>query len=813
MLRNQLKIAWRYLLRSKSYSFINILGLSIGIACCLMILLYVQQELSYDKFHEKGDQIYRMALERKYPGRATPYAIVPQSFAQAVANDFPEVETAVRLFKFPGNIIFKIGKNVYEEEHRMWADSNFFSVFSIPLLEGEASEVLTKPESVVLTESTAKRYFGDQSPIGKVLDIPQNEDDLIVTGVCADVPDNSHFKFDVLMASKALNFLERPNYISFSAYTYLVLNAAANPKSVEAKFPALVTKYASGQIAQNFGVSYEEYQKNGNGYRYFLQPLESIYLESQLENELKAPGSKTRVYIFTLIAFFILGIACINFMNLATARSSERAKEVGIRKTLGSERGTLALQFLLEAILISVISTVLALGILKIAIPSFNVLAGKEIAMQQLLNWKYIPALLLFPILTGLLAGAYPAIILSGFKPLEVLRGALHSTKKGLWLRNGLVVLQFSISVILIISTIIVYQQLNFIQHKELGFDKENIISIPGGFNLNPQQTETFKNQVRQIKGVEAVGSCNAMPGGYYFGVSFTPPGDNEAVTGRGIIIDEDYVECMKMDMLAGRDYAKEFTADTLSVILNETAVKELALSDPVGKTLKTKDTFGQPQSDDTYEYTIVGVVKDFHFQSLHQGISPLFLLHHGISQGQNGLFTVRISGDNMPTTLRQIESKWTGILPEVPFRFDFLDQDLSQLYAAEQTSQRVFGLFSMLAIFIACMGLLGLAAYVTQQRTKEIGIRKVLGASVLGLVGLLSKDFLKLVALALFIASPLAWWVMDKWLADFAYSIDMQWWVFVVAGLVAILVAFLTVSFQSIKAALINPVESLRSE
>lgn len=814
MFQNFLTIAWRNLLRYKQYTLINILGLSIGIACCLMILLYVQNEVNYDNFHEKGNRIYRMALERLYPGRSTRYATIPQSYAEAIVNDFPEVEAATRLFGFEGSILVKIDDQVYEENSRIWADSNFFNIFTIPLLQGNPDEVLVKPNTVVLTATTAKKYFGQENPVGKVLDIPQNDNDLLVTGVCADVPSNSHFTFDLVMSSRSLAFLNQPNFIGFSSYTYLLLESGASPEAVEAKFPDLVVKYASGAVARNFGVSYEEYVKNGNGYNYFLQPLRDIYLRSNLEAELKAPGSLTRVYIFTIIAVFILFIACINFMNLATARSTERSREVGIRKTLGSEKRSIAFQFLLEAIMISYISTALALGILWFSIPAFNLIAGKSIQISQILTWLYFPIILVFPIVIGLVAGVYPAIVLSGFQPLEVLKGGLLSTKKGAWLRNGLVVVQFAISVVLIISTLIVFKQLKFIQNKELGFDKENILSIQGGFNLDPAKTESFKNQLRQIAGVEAVGTCSVMPGGSaYFGVSFKPPGDNEMVTGRGLIIDEDYIECMKMEILDGRDYAKEFTADTQSVMINEAAMKELGLTDPVGKKLTTNDNFNGTNAEGPYEYTIIGVVKDFHFQSLHQGITPLFFINSGLNQGVNGFFSVRVNAPNIQQTIRQIESAWVANVPEVPFKFSFLDQDLGRLYVAEQTSQRVFSLFSLLAIFIACMGLLGLAAYITQRRTKEIGIRKILGATTGGIVGYLLKDFIKLVFIALLIASPLAWYTMNQWLQDFAYRINIEWWMFLLAGLVAVLVAFLTVGFQSLKAALANPVESLRQE
>ena len=811
MLKNYLKIALRHLLRNKSFSIINILGLAIGMACFLVILLYVKGELGYDAHHEKADRIYRMVLDRIYPGRHTEYAIIPPSYAATVKNEFPEVEASTRLAKFPGGILIKKGEEVFEEKERVWADSNFFSVFTIPFISGNPEEALKKPNAVVLTESTARKYFGNEDPMGKILDIPQNDNDLLVTGVCEDIPETSHFTFDLMLSTNQLNFFQQVNHVNFAAHTYLLLKENTDPKALEAKFPDMVTKYVSGEVQRNFGVSYEEYQKNGNGYKYSLQALKDIYLHSKLEGELKANGSMTTVYIFTIIAFFILFIACINFMNLATAKSSERAKEVGIRKTLGSERSNIAFQFLFEAITISLISFVLAWGILQFMIPYFNELSGKTIALQTLTNLPFLLGFIALSLFVGLLAGIYPAFVLSGFKPLEVLKGSLFSTRKGVTMRNALVITQFVISVVLIIATIVVFHQLDFIQNKELGFDKENIINIQGGFALTAQQTETIKNQIRDMSGVAAVGSCNsALGSGTYFGVSFRPQGDNEMATGRGLIIDEDYVECMNMEIVEGRDYSKEFT-DSNSVIINEAAVREMDITDPVGKLLYSDDFSQNGEIEEAY--TIVGVIKDFHFQSLHRNIEPLFLVNHAVNQGVNALFSVRIKPNSIQSTIPQIEQLWKQYLPEQPFRYTFLDNDLAKLYEAEQTSKKVFGLFTMLAIFIACMGLLGLAAYITQRRTKEIGIRKIIGASSLQIVGLLSKDFLKLVLVALVIATPIAWYGMSKWLQNFAFSISMSWWMFALAGLLAVGIAFITVSFQSIKAALANPVKSLRNE
>ena len=815
MLKNYLTIAWRNLTRNRNYAIINILGLAIGLACFMLIILYVQDELGYDEFHPDGDRIYRVALERKYPGRSRHYAIIPAGYSEIINKDFAEVEETCRLFFFQGaNFVFKHNNEIYEEKNIMWADSTFFEMFGIPLLKGDPLTCLSKPQSVVLTESTARKYFGNEDPIGKVMDIPQNDNDLQVTGICADVPRHSHMKFDLLISSSSLGFIQQPNYLNFSAYTYLRVNPNTDPLALEKKFPDLVTKYASGQVLTQFGVNYEEYQRQGNGYRYFLQPLPDIYLQSNLESEIKLPGSMQRVNFFMLIAFLILVIACINFMNLATARSAGRAREVGIRKTLGSERGQIAMQFLMEATVICLVGAILAGGINQLVLPYFNDLTGKSFNAIDLLKPVYLLILLGAALMAGLLSGVYPAISLSAFKPIEVLRGKFMQGTKGAGLRNILVVFQFGISVFLIIATILVYKQLEYSQNKQLGFDKDSLATLQGAGGMTIQQGETFKNEVANLPGVEAVSGCSNQPGDNFFGMSMQPPGAEEMTTGSGIFVDEGYVECMKMEIVEGRSFSKDFT-DSLSVMVNESAIREMGLDDPIGKKLISNDNLLNPVEGVQTQFTIVGVVSDFHFQSIHHIISPLFLVHNhrSFTPGVDGLVTVRLGAGNPFNTLSQIENLWKQFQPDAPFNYAFLDRQWANLYEQEMTTRKVFGLFSLLAIFIACLGLLALAAFTAERRTKEIGIRKVLGATTGGIIALLSKDFLKLVVIALLIASPVAWYAMNNWLQDFHYRIDIEWWVFVLAGLLAVLIAFLTVSFQSIKAATMNPVKSIKVE
>lgn len=818
MLQNYLKIAWRNLQRKPGFTLLNIFGLAIGMACFTLILMYIQDEVSYDGFHSEGDQIYRVALDRKYPDRSRQYALIPQSYAEAMQEEYPVVEETCRLLYFgPANSIFRLGDQTYRENDITWSDSTFFDFFDIPLLKGDAQTVLTKPYSVVLTESIAEKYFGadwkNKQVIGEVIERVQNDDDYTVTGVMADVPHNSHLKFDFLVSSNSLQFLRgEPNFLSFSSMTYLKLQEGADSRVLEAQFPDLVTKYASGQVLTQFGVDYPTYQANGNGYVYTLQNIQDIYLDSKLEGEFKPPGSRSRIYFFSVIALLIIVIAGINFVNLSTAYSSGRAREVGIRKTLGSARQQLMAQFLTEAILISSLSAIAAGLLVALVIPRFNALTEKLFVASTLLTPSYLGVLTGLALLTGLAAGFYPAIFISSFKPMEVLRGKLLANTKGIGLRNVLVVFQFGISIFLVAATILIYQQLNYTENKSLGFDKESLVSLQNTGGFTAQQTTTFLQQIRDLPGVEAASGCNSMPGQFYFGVSFKPPGADEMTTGSGLVVGEDFAQCMKMELVQGREFSKEFM-DTLSVLVNEAAVREMGLEDPLGTRLTSSDDFLTPNPEEPLQYTIVGVLKDYHFQSLHHEISPLYLVNdqRGFNPGVNNLVSVRLGAGNPQAALQQIERIWTRFQPDVPFAYSFMDQEWANLYVQERQARKVFILFTVLAIIIACLGLFGLAAYMVEKRRKEISIRKVLGASAPGIIQLLSQDFLKLVVIAMIIASPVAYYFIDQWLQDFAYRINIQWWVFVIAGGLAVLIALLTVGFQSLRAALANPVENLR--
>lgn len=810
-----MKVAFRSLLKRKGFSLINILGLATGMAVCLLIVLFIQSELGYDSFHEKGDNIYRVVLDRKYPGRSTSYSMIPLSIGESIQREYPGIQQCTRLFDFVGNgsFLVKVGEKRFEEKRVLSVDSNFFSVFTGVFLQGDPATALKEPNKAVITESAAKKYFGSAAnAIGKSFE-SDNQTHFAISGVCKDWPDNSHFVFDVLISDATFPFIKTPNYTGFSAHTYLLLDDKASPAALEAKFPYVIDKYVSGEIGRSFGMTYQQFQAAGNGYHYYLQPLKKIHLISDLEGELRPNGSLKAVYIFSVIAIFILAIACVNFINLSTARSMERAREVGIRKTFGSAKKSLVWQFLVESVIVSILSMIVAMLLMLVLLPLFNKISGKELSINYFLVPLRIVLLMAFAIAVGLVAGLYPAFVLSSFKPITVLKGKFKSNKYGMVLRNSLVVFQFAVSVILIICTVIVSRQMQYMLGDKLGFKKDHIIEIQRA-DLLDKQTQAFKNELASIQGVENVSGSTSFPGqGNFFGITWQAVGSKEPMTGRSVVVDEQYAAVLNLQLKEGRFFQKEFGSDSISVVLNEKAVEELALKQPIGARLTTTEQNFNGRDGSPYTYTVVGVLKDFHFQSLHQKITPLVFTNASKFGGVSPVLAVRIKADNFKTTLAAIEKSWKTFVPDRPFHFDFMDRTLADQYLSEQTVQRIFSVFAILAIFIACIGLLGLAAYATQLRMREISIRKVLGASAGNITGMLSKDFLRLVAIAAIVAFPLAWWGMHSWLQNFAYRTDMSWWIFLIAAVAAAFIALATISFQAVKAALTNPVKNLRSE
>jgi putative ABC transport system permease protein len=806
MFKNYVKTAFRSLTKNRAFTAINVLGLALGLATCLLIVLYVVDELSYDRYNVKAGRIYRVNEDLKLGNNNVLYAGSMPPLAQTLKNDFPEVEDAVRFKKAAGFHVRKGNESILEYG-TIFADPSLFNVFTLPMIHGNPATALKEPNSVVLTESTAKKYFNSTDIVGQTLKIDNNQL-LNITGVIKDIPKQSHFNFDFFMSMSGWADSKSNQWLRSDYNTYILFKKGAHPKAFEKKLPAFLTKYSSGEMQANLHLSMDAFEKSGSYFRLNLTPLLDIHLHSNRSGELSANGTMQYVYIFSAIAIFILLIACVNFMNLSTARSSNRAREVGVRKVLGSSRKYLIAQFLTESILVTLAAATIALVVASILLPVFNHLSGKELALNtQSLTWL-VPTLLIVVIVVGCLAGSYPAFFLSSFKPVNVLNGKIASGFKGGRLRSLLVVFQFSISIFLIIGTIVIYNQLNYIQTKDLGYNRNQVLVINKAFELG-NHAKTFKDQVKQLPGVVDATLTGFLPTSQSRSTSIfykdATADQKQAIFPQSWNVDEDYVPTLDMKIVSGRNFSNQMQTDSTGLIINETAAKFLGFKDPLNKTLY-RNTDGNSQHGKPYH--IIGVIKDFNFNSLRENISPVILLLNE----DTGDLSVRVSTSNLPALLAQIKNKWEGFT-QSHFEYSFMDQDFDAAYRSEQRTGTIFMIFTVLAIIIACLGLFGLAAYAAEQRTKEIGIRKVLGASVSMIAGTLSKDFIKLVLISIVVSTPIAWYLMNKWLQDFAYRISIQWWVLVLAGLVAIIIAMVTVSFQSIKAALANPVKSLRSE
>ncbi|WP_077923205.1 ABC transporter permease [Spirosoma sp. 209] len=807
MLQSYVKIAWRNLVRNRAFSAINIVGLALGLATCLLIMLFVLDELSYDRYNDKADRMVRVVFHAVMNGGEINEANVMPPVAQTLKADYPEVEDATRIHTV-GSPGITVGDKSFRDDQLAYVDSNFLQVFTLPLIQGDAKTALIQPNTAVITQEMARKYFGNENPLGKFVTIKSWNALFKVTGVMNKMPVNSHFHFDMFMSMAGVSDAKSPTWMTSGFFTYLVLNKGYNPKQLEAKLPQMVSKYMGPQIQKVFGLNMTQFRQKGNDIAFLLQPLTDIHLHSNLTGEMDANGDVQYVYIFGAIAVFMLLIACINFMNLSTAGASKRAKEVGIRKVLGSVRQSLANQFLIESLLLTMIALVLAIGIVYLALPLFNDLAGKTLTLNFGESVWLLPSLLLLGVLVSILAGSYPAFFLSSFKPIVVLKGTKFTgDKKSIGLRSGLVVVQFSISIILMIGTTVVYRQLSYIQNKRLGYSKEQVLVLPDTWQLAKKE-EVFRNQIMQDPRVVRVSMSGYLPAGPSYNnnyMMYSESNPDQFVKGLRYDVDYEYIPTLGMEMAAGRNFAKEYGTDSSGVILNETAVRTFGWhGNAVGKSIGHTENDGLKRT-----YRVIGVVKDFHFRSLHESISPLVM----ILGRNNGTMIVKAKTKDVSGLLASLENQWKQLATDAPFTYSFLDKRFNDTYLAEQKTGRILGLFAGLTIFVACLGLFGLATFTAEQRTKEIGVRKVLGASVASIVGLLSKDFLKLVLIAILLAVPVAWYVMDKWLQSFAYKIDMAWWVFALAGVLAVGIALLTVSFQSVKAALMNPVQSLRSE
>ncbi len=795
MMKNYFKIAFRSLWRHKTFSLINIMGLAVGMTACFLIFLYVRFETSYDNFHSKADRIYRVVADIKTPSETDDkMGITTSPIAIFMKKDFPEVEDAVRLGT--DELLFQKGNVKFQEKKSVLADSTLFNVFDFPLVYGDKNTALREPMSIVLSQSAAKKYFGITNPLGEHVQLTGAAINATVTGIMKDIPENSQIRADMfvsLSSSKQMYGFPTTDseWTNHNYYTYLLLKPHTDAKALESKFPAFMELH-HGEEAKKLQM--QDYLS--------LEPLRDVYLKSKRSGFVT--GNINNVRIFSVVAIFILLIACINFINLTTARSAERAKEVGIRKVAGALRFQLARQFIIESVVICLVAFLISLFLCSLLLPLFNQLAGKEISTGIVDHPLYIVCLFLLAVAIGVIAGFYPSLVLSSFKPVSVLKGRFATGKKGLLLRKSLVVFQFTISIVLIVGTIVVYTQLHYMHNQDLGFNKDQMIIINTNYDKNKN---IFKESLSTIPGVISTSYSSSIPGGgntSAYSEMQNKAGDIQKTNLDLYFVDFDYINQYQLKIVAGRGFYRDYKTDsTQAMVVNESAARSLGYTSPKEAVGRNFDQWGRKGK-------IIGVLKDFHYKSLQQTIQPLAMRYEPWAFP---LISIKVSSANLPSTLKAIENKWNQVIPNRPFDYNFLDDFFDKQYRAEERFGNLFTNFAVLAIFISCLGLLGLASYSTIQRTKEIGVRKVLGASVSNIVNLLSMEFVKLVLIAFVIAAPIGWFGMNKWLQGFAYRTHLNWRVFALAGIVAVAIAFFTISFQAIKAAVANPVKSLRTE
>lgn len=795
MIKNYLLLALKHLRKQKVFSIINILGLTVGITCCFLIFLFIMNEMSYDNFHQNGKNIYRIMRTGMINGNESQIPYVSPAYAPALANDYPDaIQKVVRVMNDNDLITYK--NIAYNEKNIFIVDSNFFQFFSFPLIKGNAATVLKEPNSIVLTETSAKKYFGNEDPMGKVLQFNKQQQ-LKVTGVCKDVPVNSHLQFDMVIPIDALRSIVPPDWYtqfpSNNLFTYVQLNPAVNPAQLKKRFPAFMDKYLGSF-----------YAASGFKMGLTIQPLDKIYFASDSFDNAKH-GNKKMVYVFMSIAILILIIACINFINLATARATDRSKEVGLRKVLGAIRKQLIGQFILESVLYAAIACILSIGLLQLLMPAYSNLLGYQLPSYWSNPYVYVFIIGVI-IVVGLLAGSYPALLLSSFSPIESLKGKLKRGKGGAFFRKTLVVFQFGISVLLIISVVVMMSQMNYVRNTDLGFNKAQSVIVRIDNDDISKHKKQFKNEMLDVPAVQSVSMMSGEPGGFHDTYSFESEANpDDKFLFNTEFTDFDFVKTLGLKIIAGRDFSESFKTDSAeAAIINRNAATKLGYTpeQAIGKWIKN-------MTRDSLRRRIVGVVEDYHYESLKNPIGPIV-----ITPGNDKrLALIQLKASNLPTTISQIKKIYASVAEGYPFEYTFLDERFDKLYKTEARQESVLSIFSIIAIFIACLGLFGLASYTAIKRTKEIGVRKVLGSSVQNIVLLLSKDLLKPVLVGTIIAIPLGYYFMNKWLQGFAYRVNFQWWMFVVAVVTAVTIAMLTVGMQAMKAALANPVKSLRTE
>jgi putative ABC transport system permease protein len=791
------------------YFLLNLGGLAIGLASFLFITLYVLNELTYDRFHNNYKNIYRIKITGQFAGGELDQAVTAAPMAQAVLKDYPEVLEAARI-KQMGDWLIRFGDKKFNESGVLFADSTFFSVLDFGMLKGDPKTALVRPRSMVLTEDFARKYFGDQDPMGQRMNVESDTVFYTVTGVIRNIPDNSHLQFDMLASMSTYPGQANDQFwVSHSFYTYIVVKDGVDKEALETKFQDMVINYVGPQIKQITGQTIEDFRKAGNDFRYVIEPLSDIHLKGATQYNIEAPGSLTTVYIFSVIAILILVIAVINYINLATAKSAARAKEVGVRKVSGAGKPGLILQFLAESLFIVVVAAIVAVCLVYLLMPAFNNITGKHLSMGILGSTAGVlsgVALLLF---TGIASGFYPAFVLASFNPVEVLKGTMSPGSMSKKFRGVLVVFQFTVSIIIIIGSIIVYSQLNMMTNKDLGFDKENLIVIKRADTFW-RQLETFRTQLLEIPGIEKAGFSRNVPGLPSFNNNaFFNDNDPEKKT---YLINQgsvsfDFPEVLGVRLAEGRFFSREYGTDSTAILINEAAVRSLGLKDPVGKFIL------QPAGPNQFRrLRIIGVMKDFNIESMHKEISPVCFTVDG-GGGGDKYAIVRLSGNNLTTAIRAVEDLWEKFTPTMPFQYDFLSDSWDNLYSAEMKTGKIFLIFSGLAIFIACLGLIGLVTYITNKRTREIGIRKSYGASEQVVLALLSKEVIYLILISSLLAYPVAYFGSRYWLEGFASRISVNPMIFILATFITLLIGWLSISYQTIKAANYNPANALRSD
>jgi putative ABC transport system permease protein len=803
MVRNFFKVALRNMRKQSLFSFINILGLSIGMAASLFVILYVTDELSYDKFHADIDKMYRIDLSGSIAGQEIITTNSCPPLGPAMVTEIPEIASSLRMQRLT-DVVIKIGTESFIEEDKMlFADSNFFEFFDFILLEGDPGTVLNKPNSVVITEEMAHKYFGEEPAVGQQLVAFNDNTNYQVTGVAADPPANSHFRFRILFTTEGVDRFQSPIWLNNGYQTYVKGHEPLNIPVVDAKIADLTVERVGPQLEQFMGATFEQFLAQGNAYGYTLRPVKDIHLHSKIDDELEAGGDIKYVYLFIAIGIFIILIACINFMNLSTAKSAGRAKEVGLRKTLGSLRGQLIRQFLVESLIFSILSGLLAVTLVYLLLPAFNMLAAKAIPVSALFTAEMIGVVVAITVLVGLLAGSYPAFYLTAFRPADVMKGRIRTGAKSGKLRGALVVAQFAISIILIVCTLVVYQQLRFTQNVNLGFNRHNALVVQNTSRLETDRL-AFKDNLTKQTGIKVASYTNNIIPGVNNTTAFRSTGSDIDHLMGTYLGDYEHVPALGYTIVAGRNFSRDFPADSSAILVNEAVVKEMSWQNPVGEHLTLTG------NDVPMNFTVVGVLKDFHFESLHANIRPLVIRF--LTEANR--MVVRFEDGVAPAeAVALVAAEWQKLSPNELFQYEFLDENFDALYRSEQRLGQIFYLFTGIAIFIACLGLFGLAAFVAEQRTKEIGIRKAMGASITSITSLLSKEFARYVLIAIVISIYPAYYVMSDWLEGFAYRIGLSPWIFLGSGAIALIIALITVSFQAFKAARVNPVDSLKYE